>query len=145
MPDKDGRLTVALDFDGVLHSYSSGWTGPIPFDAPVEGAQGFCQWLVSNKFKVVVMTTRAEHEGAAEGIRAWFQHHGFPEEFWKSKEALSMGGWMRGERWVEVTHEKAHADVYVDDRGWRFNGDFAELREFLGTPNNLKPWNKEQA
>ena len=52
------RPVHALDFDGVLHSYTSGWMGvdKIP-DPPVPGALEFCQAAVE-RFEVVVHSSR---------------------------------------------------------------------------------------
>lgn len=114
---------IALDFDGVLHAYTSGWQGPtgIP-DPPVPGMAEACHALVAQGFDLVVMSSRARPiypEGPA-AIRDWLARNGFPP--------------------MEVTSEKVHADVYVDDRGFRFTGDAAAFMAFV--LGDTRPWNK---
>lgn len=155
-------VRVALDFDGVLHSYTSGYTGPIPFDPPVLGAQTFCAELIRRGYVLSIFTTRAhpllereqrkafveylERTTAGEllhpvtgwkrvgagpsvgtfAIRAWLKHYGFPEEM----------------QTCEITHKKTHADLYIDDRGWRFEPStgFGDLLSWLTSNPLCKTW-----
>lgn len=57
---------LCLDFDGVIHSYVSGWQGAavIP-DAPVDGALDFIANAVS-RFKVAIYSTRSHQPGGRE-------------------------------------------------------------------------------
>lgn len=121
--DLKRRPTIALDFDGVLHDYK-GWNGVEPTGNPVSGAQDFVRELCDRGYDVFVMTTRAGHPGGADAVRSWILKHGFP---------LMM-----------VTHEKLPASLYVDDRGFRFNGDWNTIIQFLNA--NPKPgrWGEER-
>ena len=59
--------TVSFDFDGVIHSYRSGWKGAavIP-DPPVEGVKEVIEQLEERGFCVVICSSRAESfEGQA--------------------------------------------------------------------------------
>lgn len=120
--------TIAIDFDGVLHAYTSGWTGPVPIDDPVPGAQTFCRELQRLGWVCVVYTARISsvHEDAevckAE-VRAWLSKHDFP--------------------WMEIVAEKPPAVVYVDDRAYRFQGDFTQALSFITSGKSRKPWNKK--
>ena len=53
--------TVSFDFDGVIHSYRSGWKGAavIP-DPPVEGIKEVIEQLISDGLCVVICSSRAE-------------------------------------------------------------------------------------
>lgn len=151
----DLASTVAVDFDGVLHSYSSGWTGPIPFDPPVDGAQRFCERVIAAGFTIVIMTSRVGYYGEAhddplyklpqamsreeatlitlarEGIRGWLKHHGFPEPLW-SEDAV-------------ITNRKVPGLAYIDDRAVRFTGpaSFDHIAENLETSAELFiPWTR---
>lgn len=111
-----------IDFDGVLHSYTSGWMGEtlIP-DAPTEGAQEFVEGLLVMGFKPVVASTRAKEEIGRKAITDWMKREGFPS--------------------VPVVGGKPAASFYLDDRAIRFNGPGrwpteAELKEAC------IPWNK---
>jgi hypothetical protein len=121
---KGERYTVAVDFDGVIHSYTSPWAGAdvIP-DPPVPGA---IEWLleISKKFTVVLFTTRGETNAGQYAVRAWLDKHGWPS----------------GRAWPDVTNSKPHALVYIDDRAWRFEGRFPTAHEIHG----MRPWNKPQ-
>lgn len=114
------RYTIAVDFDGVIHSYISPWVAPdvIP-DEPVSGA---IEWLnrIINKFVVVIFTTRGQSPEGRSAVRLWLAKHGFTGS-------------------VEVTDHKPPALVYLDDRGLRFSGTFPTADEI----HQLKPWNKQ--
>ena len=115
------RYTVAVDFDGVLHSYTSPWIDAetIP-DPPVSGA---IEWLrdVAQKFNVVIFTTRGKTPEGQRAVRHW----------------LHENGWETGMNAV-VTAEKVPALIYIDDRGWRFEGTFPTAAEI----HAARPWNK---
>src|SRR5690606_9529026 len=58
------RKTLAIDFDGVLHAYTSGWQGALEIpDPPVEGA---IAWLeaAAERFDLAIFSVRAAHPGA---------------------------------------------------------------------------------
>ena len=51
--------TVVFDFDGVLHSYVSGWRGATEMpDPPVPGMREVIDELRERGYKVVVVSTR---------------------------------------------------------------------------------------
>lgn len=127
------RYTIAVDFDGVINSYSSGWTGPRSFpDPPVRGS---IEWLhqMVQKFDVVILTTRARHFGAKWAIRKWLRKH-------SGYLYYEAPGFM-GIESVRITNKKIPALIYIDDRAWRFNGDGLPDAK---TIHKLRPWNKEK-
>jgi hypothetical protein len=96
--------TVCLDFDGVIHSYTSGWNGGAPpRDRPSDGALDFVNSLLSGGFRVVYLTVRAETEHGKDGVQKWLVRYGFPL--------------------AEITDKKPPAIAYVDDRAVAYNPD----------------------
>lgn len=74
MVKEDGeRYTVAVDFDGVLHSYTSPWVSAsfIP-DPPVPGA---IEWLFRTiqKFYIAITSTRNHQRGGVRAMRRWLR------------------------------------------------------------------------
>lgn len=116
------RKTIALDFDGVIHSYVRGWTGPVPSDPPVPGARAAIAKL-RETYRVVIFTCRALTQDGIIGIRAWLGQHGIEVD--------------------EVTAIKPHAMLYVDDRGMRFTGSWENVLRVAGDPRLLHPWNHD--
>jgi len=109
--------TIAVDFDGVLHSYR-GWTGPEPKGEPIPGSLEAIREL-SKDFKVVVFTSRDPTY-----TRAWLARHGFPA--------------------LEVTNYKPAALVIVDDRAVTFTGRWS--RAFTEKVKSFRAywdWTKE--
>lgn len=96
-------LRVAVDFDGVLHSYTSGWTGPYPKNPPNPGAVLAVEALIEVGYEVVVMTTRASTIEGEAAVIAWLEYHGFPP--------------------LPVTSHKIPALAYIDDRAVTFRND----------------------
>jgi hypothetical protein len=105
------RNTIALDFDGVLHNLQGGWQGPEIFGEPVPGALEFVRWLLEQDYNVYVFSTRAAYRVGKIGIKDWLIDNGFPP--------------------LEITDRKAGGCLYIDDRGYRFEGDFTDVKNFL--------------
>jgi hypothetical protein len=101
------RQTVCLDFDGVLHSYSSGWCGAevIP-DPPIHGTRQAVERL-RQLYRVVVLSSRCRTEAGRQAVASWLQRHEIEVD--------------------EVCAHKPPALVYVDDRAIRFRGDWDDL------------------
>jgi len=124
------RCIVCVDFDGVLHSYLSGWKGPceIP-DPPVLGAFEWLKMMTSfqdNKdrtFQVSIYSSRSKYEGAIDAMKEWFRKHGLHEE------TLSA---------LDFPSQKPAANMTIDDRAFCFQGIFPSPSWVLG----FKPWNK---
>lgn len=69
--DKGKPTTVLVDFDGVIHDYSSGWTGPVPTGRLLPGARAALKKLKAAGAEIVVYSTRPERF-----IRAFLDVHG---------------------------------------------------------------------
>jgi hypothetical protein len=108
------RRTVCLDFDGVIHSYRSGWCGAevIP-DPPIHGTQQAIARL-RKRYRVVIHSARCASEAGYEAVKAWLQKHGVEVD--------------------DVCRFKPPAAIYVDDRAVPFRGDWqqtiADINEF---------------
>lgn len=114
------KQTVILDFDGVIHSYASGWKGAnvVP-DPPTEGAKEAIVKL-RETYKVVVVSSRCHQPGGIEAIRTWLHQHGI--------------------RVDDVSNDKPPHIVTVDDRAFRFEGDWQAVID--GISKASIPWNK---
>jgi len=118
------RPVLGVDFDGVLHSYASGWQGATTIaDPPVDGA---IEWLTeaTEHFDVVIASVRNAHPGAPAAIRAWLEAHGLPSS------VLAR---------IRIPTGVPHVDLLIDDRAHRFDGEFPSL-DALG---DLTPWWKD--
>ena len=120
----DKKPILCLDFDGVLHSYSSGWQGALKIpDPPVPGALEFLAKAVQ-VFDVQVHSSRSHWPGGIDAMKSWLAAHastgGAPA--W-----LDMIGWPA---------EKPPAFVTLDDRAITFKGSWPDLKELL----RFEPW-----
>lgn len=108
------QRTVCLDFDGVLHSYRSGWCGAevIP-DPPIHGTREAIMRL-RQQYRVVVLSARCHTAEGRQAVSNWLERHGIVVD--------------------EICEHKPPAHVYIDDRAIRFRGNWGdtmdELREF---------------
>ncbi len=115
------RRTLAIDFDGVLHSYASGWQGAsVIADPPVEGAIDFLTAAVE-RFDLAIYSVRSAYPGAVDAMRAWLRRHGLPERVLER---------------LRFPVAKPPAELYIDDRAFRFDGTFPSFDELA----QLAPW-----
>lgn len=113
--------SIALDFDGVIHSYSLGWHTKDIYDPPMPGAHRAMK-LLSEAYGVFILTARP-----AEEVIAWCR-----TEFADMKFELipdHVRYWdTRGV--IGVTNRKLPALAYVDDRAVRFTNWIDILNHF---------------
>ena len=121
---------LCLDFDGVVHSYASGWKGArnIP-DPPVEGALTFMEDALMGGWDVVIHSSRARYWGGITAMRNWLRKHA--GNSWDT-----MGVALAD---VRFTRWKPSAVVTIDDRALTFTGEWPNIKEL----KEFKPWNKK--
>jgi len=96
------KPTLIFDFDGVIHSYTSGWKGAdiIP-DPPVEGIRKAIQ-DIRILYNIIIVSSRCYQKGGIKAIEDWLE-----------KYDIIIDG---------VTGEKPPALLTVDDRAICFDG-----------------------
>lgn len=87
--------TVLVDFDGVVHRYSRGWSDGTAYDEPMPQARDALAYLESAGYTVVIFSSRD-----GEQIVAWLEQYGFPP--------------------YPVTNVKIPAVAQIDDRAVTF-------------------------
>ena len=101
------KRTICLDFDGVIHSYRSGWCGAeiIP-DPPIHGTKEAIARL-RQQYRVVILSSRCHTEEGRQAVQEWLRRNNIEVD--------------------EVCEHKPPAHVYVDDRAVRFKGDWDDV------------------
>lgn len=129
------RPILCVDFDGVIHSYTTPWRGPeiIP-DPPVPGALEWL-WNAIVLFDVHVYSSRSKDPTARDAMRSWMARH--------ARDAFEYDHPMTREDGpypITFAHEKPAAFLTIDDRAVCFEGDWSTLDP--GQLLKFKPWNK---
>ncbi len=114
--------TVVFDFDGVIHSYKSGWQGMdnIP-DEPVEGIKEVIDELMEKGYEVAIFSTRRATLEGMKAVSKWLKKHGIKVS--------------------RVCDYKPPAITYVDDRAITFDGNCEGLVEKIET---FKSWTEKE-
>lgn len=125
---------ICCDFDGVIHSYNSGWQGAAVInDPPVEGA---IEWLIKHlpdplnpeEYKgpiVQIYSSRSKDPDGVKAMKEYLIANGLPEVYIK-------------ENLLEFPTQKPPAFLTIDDRAICFKGVFPLTEEMMA----FKPWNK---
>lgn len=110
--------TVVFDFDGVIHSYASGWKGEdvIP-DPPVPGIKEAIDELREGGYRVVVVSTRCSGNAGMGAVTKYLKENGIVVD--------------------DVLAEKPPAICYIDDRAICFRGDASAIP---GQVRSFKTW-----
>lgn len=115
------KKTVVFDFDGVIHSYTSGWKGITEIsDPPVDGIREVIIELRKRDYEVVIVSTRCSE---IKGIVAI-------ENYLKKNDIVV----------DKICSEKPPAIVYVDDRAINFDGKIYGLLDKIC---NFKSWTEK--
>jgi hypothetical protein len=127
-----GKPILCLDFDGVIHSYASGWKGAdvIP-DPPVDGAVAFMLNAL-RQFDVVIFSSRSNQRGGIAAMKKWLKDHAGDLCWYETPDGPGLED-------VRFVTEKPPALVTIDDRAITFDGTWPSLEAIKG----FKPWNKK--
>lgn len=156
---------LCIDFDGVIHSYKSGWLGidKIP-DEPVDGA---IEWLVKlkeNGFQPNIYSSRSKSWFGRRAMKKWFYDKLIEEcsvlekmsdthEKWQNWRCKILNIYQSMDQWdihvvesckhfvnnvLKFPTKKPAAYLTIDDRAICFSGIFPTIEEM----NNFKPWYK---
>lgn len=156
--------TVSVDFDGVLHSYTSGWRGVgVINDPPVDGAIEFLLRLLARGYRPAIFSTRSRSLRGRRAMKRWLRRHAgrhygeglahahltdemrawsdaaFYSELGASYEARTQAAAAWLEAHIAWPLFKPPALVTVDDRAICFEGSFAMLVHEIEA---FRPWNK---
>ena len=118
------KLRLAVDVDGVI--FEKYWEQYEDFDIDIFGS------LVSGARETLRDFKRDGHEILIHTTRTCVKTNPFfkvEELYHKVKAALDQAGVPYDEIWV--SNGKPHADVYIDDRGARFEGDWKEIKDII--------------
>lgn len=125
---------LCLDFDGVIHSYTSGWKGAdvIP-DPPVDGAMRFL-WEATDRFTVAIFSSRSNQPGGLAAMKRYVTKHF--REYWAVHRTECDDKLADDITWPT---EKPPALVTIDDRAITFTGTWPTLDDIAA----FQPWNKK--
>lgn len=113
--------TVVFDFDGVIHSYVSGWKGAENAPDPVvPGIKEAIDQLRELGYKIVVVSTRCASAAGMGTVRKYLKDNCIEVD--------------------DVMAEKPPALCYVDDRAICFRGDAGTLVEQV---RSFKSWTED--
>ena len=124
------RKKLCLDFDGVLHAYVSKWvSADVVLDPPVRGAMEFLHEAV-DRCEVTVFSSRSRQAGGIEAMKSWLKSNlmsrfGVTEAY----RVLSR---------IEFPEERPIYDLFLDDHGYQFVGQFPAFDEI----DAFVPWTK---
>lgn len=114
------KTVISIDFDGCLFKYEGNFVSEeIISGSPVPGALEWCwnAWR-SGKADLIVSSGRCKSEEGIKAIVRWLEWWNFPP--------------------MPVSPVKPVAHVYIDDRAYRFDGDWStvDIDEFV----RFRPW-----
>lgn len=99
---------IAIDFDGVIHTFDKGFYDGTCYGEPIPGSIDAIKNL-SKKYNIIIFTAKAKPnrplvngKTGVELVKEWLDKYGI-------LECVS-----------EVTSEKPRAKLYIDDHGYRF-------------------------
>lgn len=134
---------LCMDFDGVIHSYTSGWKGAecIP-DPIVPGAIAFLS-RAKDVFDVQIFSSRSNQPGGVEAMRSYMREKiyfhfdcafapGSSDDFDQANALIDA---------LRYPTEKPSAMISIDDRALTFTGVWPSIREL----QEFRPWNKQPA
>tara|TARA_R100001510_G_C7491278_1_gene98984 strand:- start:112 stop:501 length:390 start_codon:yes stop_codon:yes gene_type:complete len=109
---------IAIDFDGVVHTFDKGFHDGTCYGEPIEGSLEAIKQL-SKKYNVVIFTAKAKPsrplvngKTGSELVYDWLVKHDVMKYV------------------KQITSEKPRSFIYIDDKGYRFE-NWSDTMKFL--------------
>ncbi len=108
-PGFEGDLkNLAIDFDGVIHTFDKGWYDGTCYGKPIKGSLEAIKKL-SESYNIIIFTAKAKPsrplvngKTGTELVEEWLTRHGVMQYI------------------KEITSEKPRSQIYIDDKGYHF-------------------------
>lgn len=153
-----GLPNIVLDFDGVIHSYTSGWKGPrVITDPVVPGAMEFL-YEMSEHYQIAISSSRSHYFGGRRAMKKYIK-----KNLYKYVVELNLNSDIGREylhsssmeatylfnvhiqdelnkimKKISFPKYKPPAILTIDDRAITFKGKWPTLNQI----KNFKTWNK---
>ena len=119
-PGLESQLAnLAIDFDGVVHTFDKGWHDGTCYGTPIEGALEAIESLADD-WNIIIFSAKVRPDRPLVGgktgyelVDEWLQKHNV-------RKYVS-----------EITHEKPRAKYYIDDKAIEFTNNWNEVLERL--------------
>lgn len=140
------KYIICCDFDGVLHSYTSGWQGADVIPDPM--VPGALEWLLriasNDRFELAIYSSRSKDPKGLEAMKEWIRCHIY--DYYRSSPGIgpyiaqAHGGLYDEDIFKRLTFptQKPAASMTIDDRAFHFQGRFPSVEWLL----TFKPWTK---
>ena len=106
---EENNKQIAIDFDGVIHKNSLGFSDGTIYDSPIKGTKEALEQL-HKKYKIIIFTCKVKPDRplikgktGKQLIKDWLSKHNLLQYI------------------HEITCEKPRAVLYIDDKGYKFN------------------------
>ena len=111
---------IAIDFDGVVHTFDKGFHDGTCYGEPVEGALEAIK-VLSEKYNIIIFTAKAKPsrplvngKTGTELVYDWLVKHGVMKYV------------------KQITSEKPRSFIYIDDKGYKFE-NWKDTLEYVGS------------
>lgn len=124
---------LCLDFDGVIHSYTSGWQGAgVANDPPVAGASEFLHEATKH-FRVAIYSSRSKSFGGRACMKRYMCRHFDQMLTFSPDHRMDF-------LYEELSYPwfKPSAFLTIDDRAITFLGEWPTIDAM----KSFQPWNK---
>lgn len=151
-----GLPIIVLDFDGVIHSYISGWKGPRKISDPVVPGSMEFLYMAIHHFDISIVSSRSHYFLGRRAMKNYIKNNmekyiktlfkkdddGIPE--WAMNDAeeilyietnIKLNEVMNS---ISFPKHKPPAFLTIDDRAITFKGEWPTIEEI----RDFKPWNK---
>ena len=115
--NEEEKNIIAIDFDGVIHSFEYGYHDGTIYGTPINGAKESLE-LLSKKYKLVLFTAKAKPDRplvdgktGVELVKEWLVKYDLDKYFF------------------EITSEKPRCLCYIDDKAIQFTSWDNTLKE----------------
>lgn len=139
-----GRLSlaegqaVAFDFDGVIHKYRRGWNDKKIYDEVNQEAIELMLRLKTFNVPVVIISAREPQQ-----IKEWWDKQCFSLE---AKVLDEKSLFHNTCDYVGITNRKIPAQLYIDDRAYKYEGQTAKqvIMDFTVFQNEVRRKNEQR-
>lgn len=120
------KKTIVFDFDGVIHKGYKGWKDGSIYGEMNYDLLDYIKELMKDYYIVI-----SSNRPAQQIVDFLNNDSKISLVFEVFKKDLENNMYWNKDEVIGVTNEKAVGILYIDDRGYRWNGKLSELQEFI--------------